>query len=244
MIELKNVSKIYVGSSGKKAVKNINLTLPRGEIVGLFGENGAGKTTLMKCILDLISFDGTITLDGEKIGRKNIEKLSFGTCEHSFFPELTAKGHRDFYEDHFETFSKERFEILMDFFQLPLHRPIRFLSTGQKNQFEVIMALSQGADYILLDEPFAGNDIFNREDFYKLLVGLLEPHETVILSTHLIEEVRNFISRAILIHKGELIGDQQMSQLEEEGMDLMTYVRKTYSYSNDRVIKALTELGE
>lgn len=244
MIELRNVSKIYVGNGGKEAVKNINLTLPRGEIVGLFGENGAGKTTLMKCILDLISFDGTITLDGEKIGRKNIEKLSFGTCEHSFFPGLTAKGHRDFYEDHFETFSKERFEILMDFFQLPLHRPIRFLSTGQKNQFEVIMALSQGADYILLDEPFAGNDIFNREDFYKLLVGLLEPHETVILSTHLIEEVRNFISRAILIHKGELIGDQQMSQLEEEGMDLMTYVRKTYSYSNDRVIKALTELGD
>lgn len=109
MIELKNVSKIYVGNGGKEAVKNINLILSRGEILGLFGENGAGKTTLMKCILDLISFDGTITLDGEKIGRKNIEKLSFGTCEHSFFPGLTAKGHRDFYEYHFETFSKEYF---------------------------------------------------------------------------------------------------------------------------------------
>ena len=54
----------------------------------------------------------------------------------------------------------------------------------------MILALSQGADYILMDEPFAGNDIFNREDFYKVLLGILEPHETVILSTHLLEECR------------------------------------------------------
>ena len=60
MIELKNVSKTY---RGKRALKNVNLTLPRGEIVGLFGENGAGKTTLMKCILNLHPYNGEITLD-------------------------------------------------------------------------------------------------------------------------------------------------------------------------------------
>ena len=130
----------------------------------------------------------------------------------------------------------------MDFFELPMGTALRKFSTGQKNQFEVIMALSQGADYILMDEPFAGNDIFNREDFYKVLLGILEPHETVLLSTHLIEEVAGFIGRAILIRKGALVGDVSLMQLEEEGKDLVSYIKETYQYKADRVSRALEEL--
>ncbi len=122
-------------------------------------------------------------------------------------------------------------------------KPLRSFSTGQKNQFEVILALSQGADYILMDEPFAGNDVFNREDFYKVLLGILEPHETVILSTHLIEEVSNFIGRAILIRKGQIVGDVSTLELEEQGADLMDYIKQTYHYRSDRAIKALDELS-
>ena len=239
MLELKNLCKRY---GQTQALDNMQLSVGPGEIVGLFGENGAGKTTLMKCILQLIAYDaGEITL-GEAITRQNIGRFSFATCEHSFFPALTAKAHREFYEEHFETFLGRRFEGLMDFFQLPMDKPIRSFSTGQKNQFEVIMALSQGADYILMDEPFAGNDIFNREDFYKVLLGILEPHETVILSTHLIEEVTGFIGRAVLLHKGQIAGDVQTTELDEQGKTLMDYVKETYSYQSDRVSRALTEL--
>ena len=115
-------------------------------------------------------------------------------------------------------------------------------STGQKNQFEVILAVSQGADYILMDEPFAGNDVFNREDFYKVLLGILEPHETILLSTHLLEEVEPIISRAILLHKGQVIGDTTTEELEEQGLGLMQYVKQCYNYRSDRVGKALREL--
>ena len=92
----------------------------------------------------------------------------------------------------------------MDFFRLPEKRALRGFSTGQKNQFEVILALCQGADYVLMDEPFAGNDVFNREDFYKVLLGILEPTETILLSTHLLEEVQHFISRAVLLRSGRI----------------------------------------
>ena len=239
MIELNHISKSY----GKtKALDDVSLTIGPGELVGLFGENGAGKTTLLKSILNLIHYQGDITLDGEAITRKNIARLSFATCEHSFFPGLTANDHRDFYAAHFETFHAARFRGLMDFFALPKNKPIRSFSTGQQNQFEVILSLCQGADYILMDEPFAGNDVFNREDFYKVLLGILEPHETIVLSTHLIEEVSGFLGRAVLIHKGRIVGDAQLDALAEQGQTLMDYVKSSYHYQSDRVSRALSDL--
>ena len=239
MIKIDGLTKKY----GRKiALGNVSLELPRGEIVGVFGENGAGKTTLMKCIFGFVSHKGEITLDGEKISHRNIEKLSFATCEHSFFPALTPSAHLDFYKEHFPLFNEKRYSGLMEFFDLPKNRPLRTFSAGQKNQFEVILALSQGADYIFMDEPFAGNDVFNREDFYKVLSGILNENETVILSTHLIEEVSDFIGRAILIREGEIIGDKTAEELESEGKTLMSYIKETYHYRPDRVGKALSDI--
>ena len=222
MLELIDIKKTYSG--GKRALEGVSLKLEPGQIVGLFGENGAGKTTLMKCILGFLKYEGSITLGGQPITPKNITRLSFATSEHSFFPTLTARDHREFYAEHFERFNPKRFDALMDFFELPKSRPAGKFSTGQKNQFEVILAISQGADYILMDEPFAGNDVFNREDFYKVLLGILEPHETILLSTHLLEEVEPIISRAVLMHKGTILADATLDELEESGQNLMQFV--------------------
>lgn len=241
MIEIKGLWKKF---PGKIALSNVNLKIPQGEIIGLFGENGAGKTTLMKCVFNFIGYDGDITLDGEKISRNNIERLSFATSEHSFFPDMNAKAHAEFYKEHFPKFSQKRFDSLMEFFELPLNKAVKHFSTGQKNQFEVIMALCQGADYIFMDEPFAGNDIFNREDFYKVLLGILEPNETVVLSTHLIEEVSDFVGRAVLIRRGQIVGDIYTEELEDKGVSLMEYIKATYNYRPDRVSKALSDMTE
>ena len=239
MLELKNITKVY----GKKAaLQDVSVAFAPGQIVGLFGENGAGKTTLMKCILGLIGHKGEVTLDGEAIGCGNIARLSFATCEHSFFPRLSPKAHREFYREHFPRFNDKRFEALMDFFGLPMGKALRSYSVGMQNQFEVVLALSQGADYILMDEPFAGNDLFNREDFYKVLVGILEPQETLLLSTHLLEETAPFLSRALLLRQGTLVADLDPLALEETGADLLSYVKRAYHYQADRVSRALTQL--
>lgn len=246
MLEIKSLQKTYgvPGLNAKPALNGVDLSIGPGELVGLFGENGAGKTTLLKCVLGLLPYTGTITLDGEPVNRANIARLSFATCEHSFFPGLTPAGHRDFYRDHFPRWREKRFRALMDFFRLPMDRPPKGFSTGQKNQFEVILALSQGADYILMDEPFAGNDVFNREDFYKVLLGVLEPTETVLLSTHLLEEVEHFVGRAVLLRNGAVVGDASLLELEERGTDLMAFVKSTYGYQPDRVSRALDQLTE
>lgn len=243
MLEIKNVSKCYPAVSGTvQALRDVSLELRQGEIVGLFGENGAGKTTLLKSILGYLSYQGEILLDGRKIDRDNISRLSFATGEHSFFPNLSPEAHREFYQMHFGSFRIKRYEALMEFFHLPEKKPLRQYSAGQKNQFEVILALCQGADYILMDEPFAGNDIFNREDFYKVLLGILEPEETVLLSTHLIEEVENFVSRAVILKNGRVLGDVSTLELEERGERLVDYVKESYHYRPDRVSRALDRL--
>lgn len=245
MLEIKSMSKTYLNATGSvQALRDVNLALGPGEIIGLFGENGAGKTTLLKCILGFLPHGGEILLDGRRIDRSNISRLSFATCEHSFFSNMTPASHMEFYEMQFGTFREGRFKALMDFFELPMRKALRSYSTGQKNQFEVILALCQGADYILMDEPFAGNDVFNREDFYKVLLGILEPGETIFLSTHLIDEVERFISRAVLLRKGRVEGDITTLELEEQGRTLMEYVKETYGYRADRVNKALGTLTD
>ena len=242
MLNWNNVYKSYWGAN--RALDSVSLSVGPGEIVGLFGANGAGKTTLLKCVLGLLKYEGSITLDGEAVTHRNIARLSFATCEHSFFPGLTPAAHREFYKEHFPTFREKRFDALMDFFALPLHRRARGFSTGQKNQLEVTLALSQGADYILMDEPFAGNDVFNREDFYRLLLGLLEPGETIVLSTHLLEEVQHFISRAVLLDRGTIAGDVTTGELEERGESLMDFVKSSLHYRGDRVLKTLEGLDD
>ena len=242
MLSWNNVYKSYWGAN--RALDSVSLSVGPGEIVGLFVANGAGKTTLLKCALGLLRYTGSVTLDGEPITHRNIARLSFATCEHSFFPALTPAAHREFYKEHFPTFREKRFDALMDFFALPLHRRARGFSTGQKNQLEVTLALSQGADYILMDEPFAGNDVFNREDFYRLLLGLLEPQETIVLSTHLLEEVQHFISRAVLLDRGTIAGDVTTGELEERGESLMDFVKSSLHYRGDRVLKTLEGLDD
>ena len=240
MIEIRNLTKKY---GSVKALDDVSLDIQPGEIIGLFGENGAGKTTLMKCIFNFIKYKGDILLDGEPLTRKNISRLAFATGEHSFFAELNARDHAEFYREHFPAFNDNRFEALMEFFALPYDKKIREMSFGQQNQFEVIMALSQGADYIFMDEPFAGNDIFNRDDFYRVLSGMITERETVVLATHLIEEVSGFVGRAVLIRKGRIIGNKSSDELDEEGLTLVDYVRQSYNYDPDRAARLMERIG-
>jgi len=236
------INKARVSYGAKFGIQDISLRFKPGEIIGLFGENGAGKSTLMNAILGFVPLAyGNITLDGRDISRKALTRISFASSEHNLFPNFTANEHLNFFTTFFPRFNVERYYFLMNFFNLPENQKYRSMSTGQMNQLETIFALSQGADYILLDEPFAGNDIFNREDFYKVLLGILEPTECLIISTHLIEEIKHFVGRVVLIHKSKIVGDKTSEDLENEGMDLISWMREVYQRDEGRVGKVLRE---
>ena len=130
-----SIQGLCFGYKQRQVLRGVDLEVPSGSLCALLGANGAGKTTLLKCILGLLRYGfGSVTLDGQPITSKNIARLSFATCEHSFFPGLTAAGHRDFCAEHFPAFRAGRFQMLMDFFRLPEKRALRGFSTGQKNE--------------------------------------------------------------------------------------------------------------
>lgn len=239
MLEMKNVTKQY---KDKIALSNCSLQIPKGQVIGLFGANGAGKTTFMKCLMGYLKFEGEVTLDGKKIDQSNISKLAFATGDHSFFPSITADDHKCFYKMHFPSFNEKRYDALMEFFELPTRKKISEFSLGMQNQFEVVLAISQGAEYVIMDEPFSGNDVFNREDFYKVLVSVLTREETVIISTHLIEEIADYITRAILIRKSQIIGDLSVAEIEASGKTLVEIVKERYDYRADRIQKAVEQM--
>lgn len=239
MIEIKNVAKKY---GNQKALEDVSLVIPQGQIIGLFGENGAGKTTLMKCIMGFLTYEGEITLDGQKIDETNISRLSFATGDHSFFPSITANDHKQFYKMHFPMFNEKRYDALMEFFELPAKKKISEFSMGMQNQFEVVLAISQGAEYIFMDEPFAGNDVFNREDFYEVLVSVVDKNETVVISTHLIEEIADYVDRAVLIRKSEIIDDLSVGDIKASGKSLIEIVKEKYDYRADRIRRAVDQM--
>lgn len=242
MLEVRSLFKYY---GWTPALRQISFTAGPGEIIGLLGENGAGKTTLLKTLLGFLPVEsGEVLLDGDPVGPKNYSRIAFATSEHTFFGGMTPLEHQAFYQSVFPKFNPKRFSLLMDFFNLPAKKAVHHFSLGMKNQFEAVLALSQGADYILMDEPFSGSDIFGREDFYKLLLGILTPEETLVISTHLVEEVRHFLSRVLLLQKGELIADQALTQLEEEGIGLADWLREKTGRTGSRAAQLLQALED
>lgn len=235
MITLNHVRKTYTrDGEPKTAFSCETLTLGDGEVIGILGANGAGKTTLLKAILGLIPFEGDIRINGEPVSRQ-YQNLSFITEEGSFLPFLTPPEYGAFLADFWPHFDMERYQRLLRFFALAdENRPIRTFSNGQQSKLEVAAGFSRGARYILMDEPFLGKDVFTRRDFLKLMAGSLHGGETILLATHQVEEIENFLDRALILHEGQVAADLSIDSLRESGSSLLEQMQAVAGYDPER----------
>lgn len=236
MIRCQGINKFYPGHVG---LATLDLTVPDGQVLGLLGQNGAGKTTLLKLLAGLTQpTAGEILLDG-KPPRESREDIAFVTEAGSWFPGWNAWRHMEFYERFFPRFDRHRFIQLLSFFQIPSDRKAGRLSNGEQAKLEIAIGFSKGARYLLLDEPFLGKDLFARRDFLQMMAAIMREDETLIVATHLIDEIENFLDRAVILRYGRLKSDVLMDDLRAAGHTLTEWMAAACDYDSGRVLRYL-----
>jgi ABC-2 type transport system ATP-binding protein len=232
MIELRDVRKYY--GTAATGLSRVNIEIKSGEIVGLLGENGSGKTTMLKAIMGLTDLtEGLVLIDG-KPPAEMYNQMAFITEEGSYFPEMTPWEYGEFLSVFFDRFDVKRYEKLLKFFDLEGYKKIKTFSNGQKAKLEISAGFAKRAKYILMDEPFLGKDMLTRRDFLKLMISSLREDETILISTHQLNEIENFIDRAIILRYGLVKADFYMDEIKEQGKSLADIMMEVTGYDESR----------
>ena len=236
MITAKNLQKVYKKHGKQVGLLNATFTIPTGQIVGILGTNGAGKTTLLRTVAGLLpNTGGEVLFDGAPV-QKDYARLSYITGEGSYFPCFTVGEYGAFLTDMHSAFDVKRYEKFCAFFELNENDAISQMSTGQRARVELAAGFAKKADYYLMDEPFLGKDVFTRRDFLKLMSATLQGGETVLLSTHYIDDVSYFLDRALVLHEGKIAEDIDMETLRTQGDTLMHRMAIACNWDPDRYL--------
>ncbi|HGM3509236.1 TPA: ABC transporter ATP-binding protein [Clostridioides difficile] len=235
MIEIKNVSKTYKRMQGIKirkieALKNVSFNIEKGKITALLGINGVGKSTMLKAIAGLINIDsGEIRIDGEKINEKIYNKLAFVPDVQSHFSNTTIKETFEFMEVFYPKWNKEKSKEMMNIFKLDEDEIIDNLSKGNIARVKLILGFCQDPEYILLDEPFTGIDLFKREEFIGVIARYMEENQAIIITTHEIVEIESLVDEVIILDEGQIITSFNAEELRErEGKSILDKMREVY----------------
>ncbi|HSG82400.1 MAG TPA: ABC transporter ATP-binding protein [Gemmatimonadota bacterium] len=215
-LEIEGVGKRYEGFE----LSDVSLQLPRGYIMGLIGPNGAGKTTLIKLILNLVRRDGgAIRLFGrDNLGDEAAVKsrIGFVPDEPRFHEDATLKELASAVAPFYPRWDEQRFRTLAGEFGLELGKKFKKLSHGTKTKFALALALSHGAELVLLDEPTTGLDPVFRRRLLDKLAGLLQDERVSILfSSHITADLERTADYVTFLRGGRVVFSQPMDQLTQ-----------------------------
>lgn len=227
MIEVKNVNKKY---GRKQVLKDISFTAEKGEITCLIGINGVGKTTIMKAIMALTPINsGEILMDGEKITKESFEKITFIPDTITMLPQMKINEAFAFMADFYKSWNPQRAEELLQFFKLDPNERIANLSKGNTAKVNMLLGLSLDVDYLLMDEPFSGIDIFSREQIADVFTSHLIEERGVIITTHEISDIEHLIDKAVLMDDGAILREFSVEEVREnEGKSVVDVMREVY----------------
>lgn len=212
-IEIKGLVKKY---DEKFQLGKLDLTVPKGVIVGLIGENGAGKTTLLKAILNIIQTDeGTTKINGRDNHEEKTKENIGVVLDNMFFPEiLTAKDIELTMRGIAKNWDTELYYNYLKEFSLPLDKPLKALSKGMRKKLEIATALSHHPDILILDEATSGLDPVVRNEILDIFLNFIQDeNHTIILSTHITSDLEHVADKIVFIDQGKIVLDQDRDEL-------------------------------
>ena len=230
LLECKNLSKSF---DNKKILKDVNLIIPRGKIIGLLGKNGQGKTTLLKLINDLLTpTSGEVLIEGKHPGVESKKIISYLPERTYLDKEMKVIDTLNYFKEFYENFDIDKAKKLLKDLDLDINYKISKMSKGMQEKLQLILVMSREADLYILDEPLGGVDPATRDYILDTILSNFKEGSSVIISTHLISDIERILDEVIFIDKGKIILTASADELrEKEKSSIDEIFRRTFKCS-------------
>lgn len=214
LLECKHLCKSY---GSKSVLKDINLTIPRGKIVGLLGRNGQGKTTLIKLMNDLLTpTSGEVLVNGKHIGVESKKIISYLPERTYLDKTMTLNDVVKYFKEFYDNFdSKKAFKLFNDL-DLNINQKLSSMSKGMQEKVQLVLVMSREADLYILDEPLGGVDPATRDYILDTILTNFNEGASIIISTHLISDIERILDEVIFIEKGRVVLSSSTDELREK----------------------------
>ena len=220
LVKFINVNKQF---GNKKILKDINLTIPKGRIIGLLGKNGTGKSTLIKSINDLLTpTSGEILVNGKRVGVESKKVISYLPERTYLDKSMTVDQVIAYFKDFYKDFSETKARKLLKDLDLDTTQKLSKMSKGMQEKVQLVLVMSRKADLYILDEPLGGVDPATRDYILDTILNNFNEDASVIISTHLIADIERILDEVIFIDKGKIILQSDADKLkkkEKESID-------------------------
>lgn len=203
ILNIEHLNKKYFN---KVALEDINLSLSKGRILGLMGPNGSGKSTLLKIIAGLQQKNsGTVLIQGQPVGLETKKLVSFLPDRNVLFSGMTVEDALMFYRNYFEDFDYNKAMNMMSFMRLEVKQKVQTMSKGMVEKLNLLLAFSRRASLYILDEPLGGVDPVAREQIISTILSTYSENSSMIISTHLVNDVESVFDDVCFIGEGKII---------------------------------------
>lgn len=214
LVKCTNLCKEY---DNKKVLKDINLTIPKGKIIGLLGKNGMGKTTLLKLINDLLTpTKGEVLIKGEKPNINSKKSISYLPERTYLDKSMEVLQILTFFDEFYDNFNKEKAISLLKDLNLDINSKVSKMSKGMQEKLQLILVMSREAELYILDEPLGGVDPATRDYILDTILSNFSEGASVIISTHIISDIERILDDVIFIDKGEIVLTSSADELRKK----------------------------